>query len=197
MTLKFIRRLYDWVLHWADTPYGSPALFLLAVAESSFFPVPPDVLLMALGLSIPRRAFKYALICTAGSIIGGMFGYGIGYFGYEAMGKPIIDFYQGHEVMAEVEGLYARYGFFGVLVAAITPIPYKVFTISSGFFRFEFWSFVAASLIGRSFRFFAVSALIYFFGPPIKGFIDKYFNILMVIFVILLVGGFLILKYAI
>lgn len=195
--MRILRRLYDWVLHWAETPYGTPALFMLAVAESSFFPVPPDVLLMALGLSVPRRAFRYALICTAGSLIGGMAGYGIGYFGYEALGRPIIDFYHGQDVMAEIEGLYARYGFWGVLVAAVTPIPYKVFTISSGFFRFEFWSFITASAIGRSLRFFAVSALIYFFGPPIKGFIDKYFNLLTVIFMMLLVGGFLLLRYVI
>jgi membrane protein YqaA with SNARE-associated domain len=192
---KPLRRLYDWVLHWAETPYGTPALFLLAFAESSFFPVPPDVLLMALGLSIPRKAFRYATICAAGSVLGGMLGYAIGYFGYEAIGRPIIDFYHGQAVMAAIEAQYAQYGFWGVLVAAITPIPYKVFTISSGFFRFQFMAFLAASVIGRSFRFFLVAGLIYFFGPPIKGFIDRYFNILTVVFMVLLVGGFILLKY--
>lgn len=194
--MKILRRLYDWVLHWANTPYGTPALFLLALAESSFFPVPPDVLLMALALSIPARAFRFALVCTAGSVLGGMFGYAIGLFGYEAIGKPIIDFYQGQEVMENVERLYTQYGFWGVLVAAITPIPYKVFTIASGFFRFDFWAFMVATVIGRGFRFFAVAGLIYFFGPPIKNFIDRYFNILTIVFMVLLIGGFILLKYA-
>ena len=195
--MRLIKRLYDWVLHWANTPYGIPALFVLAVAESSFFPVPPDVLLIALALGVPRRAFRFALICVVGSVLGGIAGYGIGYFGYEAAGRPIIDFYHGQAVMARVESLYTQYGFWGVLVAAITPLPYKVFTISSGFFRFEFGSFMVASIIGRSFRFFLVAGLIWKFGPPIKSFIDRYFNALCIIFVILLVGGFLLLKYII
>jgi membrane protein YqaA with SNARE-associated domain len=191
-----LKRLYDWVLHWANTPYGTPALFVLAVAESSIFPVPPDVLLIALGLSIPKKALRYALICAIGSVIGGIVGYGIGYFGYETLGKPIIDFYQGQEVMAHIESLYAEYGFVGVLIAAITPIPYKVFTISSGFFRFEFPLFLIASIIGRSFRFFLVAGLIWKFGPPIKSFIDRYFNVLTIVFMVLLVGGFLLIKFA-
>jgi membrane protein YqaA with SNARE-associated domain len=192
---KPLRRLYDWVLHWAETPYDTPALFLLAVVESSVFPVPPDLLLMALALSIPARAFRYAAICSIGSILGGVLGYAIGYFGYETIGRPIIEMYHGQEVMASVEGLYMEYGFLGVLIAAITPIPYKIFTISSGFFRFEFFSFLAASIIGRSFRFFLVAGLIWKFGPPIKTFIDKYFNLLTIIFMVLLVGGFVLVKY--
>lgn len=193
--MKILRRLYDWVLHWAHTPYGTPALFALAVAESSFFPVPPDVLLMALAISKPRKAFRYALICAIGSILGGALGYAIGYYGYEAVGRPIIDFYHGQPVMDKVKLLYDTYGFWGVLTAAITPIPYKVFTISSGFFRFDFGLFMIASAIGRSFRFFLVSSLIYFFGPSIKNFIDKYFNLLSIIFMVLLVGGFVLIKY--
>ncbi len=193
--MRLLRRLYDWVLHWADTPYGTPALLILAFAESSFFPVPPDVLLIALSLSIPKKAFRYALICAMGSVLGGMVGYAIGHFGYEAVGKPIIDFYNGHAVMEKIEMQYERYGFWGVLIAAVTPIPYKVFTISSGFFRFDFWTFLFASVIGRSLRFFAVAGLIYLFGPPIKSFIDKYFNILSIVFVILLISGFILLRY--
>lgn len=192
---KPLRKLYDWVLHWAETPYGTPALFALALAESSFFPIPPDVLLMALALSIPARSFRFAMVCTLGSIIGGVIGYGIGYYGYEGIGKPIIDFYHGQDVMAAIERQYNEYGFMGVLIAAITPIPYKVFTISSGFFRFEFLSFLLASIVGRSFRFFLVAGLIWKFGPPIKAFIDKYFNILTVVFMVLLVGGFMFIKF--
>lgn len=190
-----LRKLYDWVLHWADTPYGVPALFLLALAESSFFPVPPDVLLIALCLGVPARSMKFALVCTAGSLIGGMMGYGIGYFGYEAIGRPIIEIYHGQPVMDKVAGLYEQYGFWGVLVAAVTPIPYKVFTIASGFFRFDFLQFMGASAIGRSLRFFMVAGLLWKFGPPIKTFIDRYFNILTIVFTVLLLGGFVAIKY--
>ncbi len=193
---KPMKKLYDWVLHWAQTPYGRPALFLLALAESSFFPVPPDVLLIALALGASKRSMHFALICTAGSLVGGVIGYGIGFYGYEAIGQPIIELYNGQPVMDKVQGLYDQYGFWGVLVAAITPIPYKVFTISSGFFRFDFPSFFMASLIGRSFRFFLVAGLIWKFGPSIKAFIDRYFNILLVVFTLLLIGGFLVLKFA-
>jgi membrane protein YqaA with SNARE-associated domain len=189
-----VRRLYDWVLSWAESPYGASALLVLSFAESSFFPVPPDVLLIALCISAPTRAFKYAFLCTCGSLIGGIGGYGIGYYGYEAIGKPIIDFYDGHAVMEKIRVQYETYGFWGVLVAAITPIPYKVFTISSGFFSFSFASFFFASLVGRAIRFFAVSALIWKFGSPIRAFIDKYFNLLAVAFVVLLLGGFVIIK---
>lgn len=192
---KPLRKLYDWVLHWAETPYGTPALFILAVAESSFFPVPPDVLLITLCLSVPVRAFRFALVCTLGSLAGGIVGYGIGLYGYEAVGKPIIELYNAQPVMDKVALLYEEYGFLGVLVAAVTPIPYKVFTISSGFFRFDFLQFITASAIGRSLRFFVVAGLIWKFGAPIRDFIDRYFNVLTIVFTVLLVGGFALIKY--
>jgi len=199
LTLKnnknIIRRLYDWVLHWAETPYGMWALFLIAFAESSFFPIPPDVLLIALAISIPTRAFHFALIATIGSLIGGIAGYGIGMFGYDSIGRPIVEFYHGQEIMQAIKERYDEYGFWGVLVAAITPLPYKIFTISSGMFSFDFFQFMIASIIGRSVRFFAVAGLIWKFGTPIKGFIDKYFNLLATLFIILLIGGFIIIKY--
>ncbi|MCG8608428.1 DedA family protein [bacterium] len=192
---NLIRRLYDWVLSWAESTYGSYALFILAFAESSFFPIPPDVLLIALAISATTKAFKFALMCTAGSILGGVVGYLIGYFGYEAVGQPIVDFYNGQEVMEKIKRTYDELGFWGVIVAAITPIPYKIFTISSGFFTFSFAQFLVASVIGRSIRFYAVAALIWKFGPNIKKFIDKYFNLLAVLFVILLIGGFVLIKF--
>lgn len=192
---NIIRRLYDWVLHWAETPYGTWALFCIAFAESSFFPIPPDILLIALAISIPAKAFRFALICTIGSLVGGVVGYGIGMYGYEAIGRPIVEFYQGQEIMLSIKTQYDQYGFWGVLVAAVTPIPYKIFTISSGVFSFDFMQFMAASIIGRSLRFFAVAALIWKFGAPIKSFIDKYFNLLATLFIILLIGGFFIIKY--
>jgi membrane protein YqaA with SNARE-associated domain len=189
-----VRRLYDWVLSWADSPHANWALFVLSFAESSFFPIPPDILLIALAISAPTRAFRYAFICTLASVLGGVLGYGIGHFGYDTIGRPIIELYHGESVMASIKAQYDAYGFWGVLIAAITPIPYKVFTISSGFFDFDFLTFIVASVAGRTLRFFAVAGLIWKFGPAIKAFIDKYFNILAVAFVILLLGGFLLVK---
>jgi len=193
--LRLIKKLYGWVLRWADTPYAAPALFLLAFSESSFFPVPPDVLLITLALSIPKKSFRYAFICTAGSVIGGILGYYIGQYGYEVIGKPIVEFYHGQQIMAGIKTKYDLYGFWGILIAAITPIPYKIFTIASGVFDFNFIGFVSASVIGRAFRFFIVAGLIWKFGPSIKNFIDKYFNLLTFVFFGLLILGFIILKY--
>jgi len=193
--LRLIKKLYGWVLRWADTPYAAPALFLLAFSESSFFPVPPDVLLITLALSIPKKSFRYAFICTAGSVIGGILGYYIGQYGYEVIGKPIVEFYHGQQIMAGIKTKYDLYGFWGILIAAITPIPYKIFTIASGVFDLNFIGFVSASVIGRAFRFFIVAGLIWKFGPSIKNFIDKYFNLLTFVFFGLLILGFIILKY--
>ena len=190
-----LRRLYDWVLHWAETPYGTPALLVLAFAESSFFPIPPDVLLIALAVSIPSRAFWYALLCVVGSICGAYLGYGIGYFGWEAIGRPLVEFYHGQETMDWVRLQYETYGFWGVFVAALTPIPYKVFTIASGVFGFDLGTFTLASILGRGLRFFAVGTLIYFFGPPVKDLIDRRFNLMAALFTVLLVGGFVVIKW--
>lgn len=192
----WLKKLYQWVLHWADTPYGMPALFLLAFAESSFFPIPPDVLLIALALSKPRKSLWFATVCSIGSVLGGMAGYGIGYFFWETVGQPIINLYQAQAVFAKVQGYYQQNAFLYVFTAAFTPIPYKVFTIAGGICQIRFWQdLVLASLIGRSLRFFMVAGLFYFFGPPIKQFIDRYFELLMIVFSILLVGGFVAIKY--
>lgn len=193
--MNIIKKIYDWVLHWAKTPYAVPALFMLAFAESSFFPVPPDVLLIALAISVPQKSFKYAAICTIGSVLGGVLGYGIGLYGYDMLGRPIVEFYHGQEIMNMIKLQYDQHGFFGILIAAITPIPYKVFTIASGVFEFDFWSFFAASILGRSTRFFIVAGLIWKFGPAIRNFIEKYFNYLSIAFMILLIGGFFIIKF--
>jgi len=190
-----LRRLYHWVLHWAETPYGSWALFLLALAESSFFPVPPDVLLIALAISIPARSFRYALICSVGSVIGGMIGYLIGYQFMDLIGMKIVEFYGFTSQYAAVGDLYNRYNAWAVGIAGFTPIPYKVFTISAGAFKIDFFIFFIASAISRAARFFLVGWLIYRFGPGIKLFIDRYFNILAIVFTVLLVGGFIAIKY--
>jgi membrane protein YqaA with SNARE-associated domain len=189
------RRLYNWVLHWAETPHGAVALFLLSFAESSFFPIPPDVLLIALVLGARAKWARFALLCTLGSVLGGIAGYGIGLGLMESVGKPIIRFYQAERHYADVEQLYAKYDYWIVFIAAFTPIPYKVFTIASGAFHMNLLGFALVSAVGRGARFFIVSVLLYYFGPPMRRFIDRYFNLLCVLFVLLLIGGFAVLKF--
>ena len=190
-----LRRLYDWVLRWAETPYGSWALFLLAFSESSFFPIPPDILLIALSVAIPRKSFKYALICSVGSVLGGCFGYLIGWQFMTSIGEKIISFYGLNQKVEYIQTLYMTYDAWAIGIAGFTPIPYKVFTISAGAFKIDFSVFIFASLVSRSARFFLVAGLIYVFGPKIQSFIDRYFDILAVTFTVLLIAGFIIIKY--
>ena len=193
--MKIFRRTYDWILHWADTPYGTLALFLLAMAESSFFPLSPDFLLMALSLSIPARAFSYAAICSIGSILGGIIGYLIGFLFMKTAGCAIIGFYHGQGLFDRIAVTFDAHSFWAVLIAAMTPIPYKVFTIAAGALHSHFGNFLIASAIGRPIRFFSVSLLIFFFGKPVKKFIDDYFNYLSATLIALIIAGFAILTY--
>lgn len=190
-----LRRVYDWVLHWAETPYGTWALFLLAFCESSFFPIPPDILLIALCVAIPKKSIKYALLCSVASVIGGCLGYLIGWQFMASIGDRIVDFYGLSEKVGYIEALYNKYDAWAVGIAGFTPVPYKVFTIAAGAFNINFIVFTAASLVSRSLRFFLIGGLIYFFGPGIQRFIDKYFNKLAVAFTILLVAGFVMIRY--
>jgi membrane protein YqaA with SNARE-associated domain len=192
-----LRRLYDWVLHWAETPYGVPALFALSLAESSFFPIPPDPLLVALCLGLPRKSMRFAATATLASVVGGVIGYGIGAGAWTLMQDWFFNYVPGvsPESFARVQELYDRYDFWAVFLAGLTPIPYKVFTLSSGVFSINFGVFVLASLLSRGLRFFVVAALIYHFGPPITRFIDRYFNLLAIAFGVLLVGGFVLIEF--
>jgi membrane protein YqaA with SNARE-associated domain len=191
-----VRRLYDWVLHWAETPYGEPALGALAAAESSFFPIPPDPLLIALCLGAAKKSLRFAAVATGASVIGGIIGYGIGAMSWDLMGGFFFDHVPGvsPEAFERVRALFLRWDFWAVFFAGLTPIPYKVFTLSSGVFGVNFPVFVLASFLSRGLRFFIVAGLIYRFGQPIAGFIDRYFNLLMWAFGILLVGGFLVIE---
>jgi len=189
-----LRRLYDWVLHWAETPYGTWALFALAFCESSFFPVPPDVLLIALSVALPKKSLRYALVCSVGSILGGSLGYLIGWQFMRVAGDAIIGFYGFLEKYEYIQALYTKYDAWAVGIAGFTPIPYKVFTITAGAFRVNFLVFFLASAISRSARFFMVGGLIYLFGPQIRSFIERYFNTLAIAFVILLILGFVVIK---
>ncbi len=190
-----LRHLYTWVLHWAETPYGTWALFLLAFSESSFFPVPPDILLIALAVAIPKKSLKYAMICSAGSVLGGCFGYLIGWQFMAGIGEKIISFYNLTQKIEYIKDLYMQYDAWAIGIAGFTPVPYKVFTISAGAFSINFSVFIIASVLSRSARFFLVGGLIYLFGPRIQAFIDKYLNPLAIAFTVLLVAGFVIIKY--
>lgn len=193
--MRKIRQLYDWVLGWADSRYGTSALAALSFTESVFFPIPPDPLLMALSLAKPRRAFFYAAVCSAASVLGGIAGYYVGLLLFDTVGKPILDFYGATEKYLLVQSFYRAWDAWAVGIAGFTPIPYKVFTISAGAFQISFFVFVMASAVSRSARFFLVAWLIKAYGDPIRRFIDRYFNILTFVFAALLAGGFLALRW--
>ena len=188
--MQWLRYLYDRVLRWAESPYGEWALFFLALSESSFFPIAPDVLLIALAIALPHKSFRYALTCTCGSVLGGMLGYLIGLKFMDLLGFPVIQFYGLMDKYEAVSALFHRYDALAVAIAGLTPIPYKIFTIAGGAFRIDFVTFVLVSLASRGARFFLVALLIYKFGASIRAFIDRYFNLLALAFTVLLILGF-------
>lgn len=190
-----LKRLYDWTLHWAKTPHALFALFLIAFAESSFFPVPPDLLLIAIVLSFNKNWFKAAAICLIGSVLGGMFGYFLGLKLWQAISPFFFKYVFSQDLFLKVKTLYNQYDFWAVFIAGFTPIPYKVFTIAGGVCQINFGVFVLASALSRGARFFLVAILLRIFGEKVKTFIDKYFNLLSLIFVILLLGGFWLIKH--
>jgi membrane protein YqaA with SNARE-associated domain len=192
-----LRRLYDWMLSWAEKPSGPIALGALSFAESSFFPIPPDPLLLALCLGSPRRALFFGAICTLGSVLGGIAGYMIGWFVWDAVGGFFFANVPGvtPEAFATVQNLFHRYDFWAVFLAGFTPLPYKVFTLASGVFQIAFPIFIVASTLSRGARFFILAGLVYFFGAPIQGFIDRHFDRLAWAFGVLLIAGFLVLRF--
>ncbi|HRI46090.1 MAG TPA: YqaA family protein [Ignavibacteriaceae bacterium] len=203
--MKFVRRLYDWMLHWAATPYGAIALFAIAFAESSFFPIPPDALLIALVLGARAKAYKFALTSTVGSVLGALLGYALGYYVWWTSDNQFTSlamfFFNNIPSFTEVtfykiQQLYIEYDFWIIFTAGFTPIPYKVFTIASGAFDINLIMFVIASIVSRGARFFLVAFLLWKFGEPIKNFIDKYFDWLAIGFTVLLIGGFAVIKFA-
>lgn len=189
------RRLYDWVLSLAHHRHSTLALFLLSFTESSFFPIAPDVLQIALTLERRNKAWLYASVSAVGSVLGGILGYAIGMGIWELASGFFFRYVFSEQVFNQVGNLYKTWDFWAVFVAAFTPIPYKVFTIAAGVFQISFPMFVLASVVGRSSRFFLVAALLWFFGPRIKQLIEKYFNLLSITLVVLLASGFLMLKY--
>ena len=190
-----LRRIYDWVMRLAHHPRAAWALFAVSFAESSFFPIPPDAMLIPMVLADRRKAWVYALICTIASVLGALLGYWIGHALYESIGKPIIAFYHLDAAMQAFIDEFNEYGLWIILIKGLTPIPYKIVTIASGVAGFALTPFILASIVTRGFRFFLVAGLLYFFGEPIRDFIERRLTLVTTVFIVLVVGGFIALKY--
>ena len=196
---NIIKRLYDWTISWAETPYCLLALAVLSFAESSFFPIPPDVLLIPIVFAMPKKWWWVALVCTVSSVLGGIAGWGIGYFFWSALSEFFFQYIPGFtpELFEKVSGMYRENALLAIFGAALTPIPYKIFTIAAGVCDIPMWELIVGSIFGRGGRFFLVALIIYFVGERAKPFIDKYFNLIVSVFFVLLVLGFVAIKYMI
>ncbi len=192
--MNFLNKLYNWTLTKAKHKNAKWYLCLISFAESSFFPIPPDLLLIPMALANKLKSLFYAFICTFSSVIGGVAGYAIGYFFYNSVGTYIVEFYHLENSFSIFENYYKEYGILIVLGAGITPFPYKFITIASGVFGLNIFLFIIVSIIGRGSRFYLIALLLYFFGERIRLIIDKYFNILTIVFFILLVGSVFIIR---
>jgi membrane protein YqaA with SNARE-associated domain len=190
-----LRALYDKILRLAGHPHAVWWLALISFLESSVFPIPPDVLLMPLVLADRRRAFWYAGVCSVASVIGGWLGYAIGYSLFETMGRPILDLYHLRDQFAVFQQTFNEYGAWIVLIKGLTPIPYKLITITAGATHLDFVTFSIASIISRGGRFFLVALLLWYFGDPIRHFVERYLTWVTTGFLVVLVGGFVILRY--
>jgi membrane protein YqaA with SNARE-associated domain len=202
--MNWLRKMYDWVLKWAETPYGPLALFVLAFAESVFFPIPPDILLIALALGSIEKSFRFALYCSIGSVAGAIAGYAVGYYAWISPNGEFTVFANfffnnipgfSLTLFNSIKALFNQWDFWVIFTAGFTPIPYKVFTVTAGVFDINLLMFIIASVVSRGARFFLVAWLIWKFGPGIKGFLEKYFNMLALGFTACLIGGIFVIKY--
>jgi membrane protein YqaA with SNARE-associated domain len=189
-----LRKLYDWCIDLAEKPYALWALFIYAFTEASFFPLPVELMMIPLIIATPKRAWLIALIAIAGSVLGAIFGYYIGASMFELLAKPILDFYGYMDKFDSASTLYNEWGIWAVLVGGLTPIPFKVITILSGATGFNFVAFVLSSLAARAVRFGIIAILLYYFGAPIRNFIEKRLGLVFAAGLVLLIGGFLFLK---
>jgi membrane protein YqaA with SNARE-associated domain len=190
-----LRRLYDWVIRLAGHPRAIPILGVVSFLESSFFPIPPDVMLVPMVLANRDKAFRIALVCTICSVLGGLLGYAIGYYFFETIGEWVVRTYGLQSGLATFRAGFAEYGIWIILIKGLTPIPYKLVTIASGAAHFDLFTFVWASIVTRGVRFFVVAALLWKFGEPIRAFIEKRLTLVTWLFLIALVGGFVVLRY--
>jgi len=190
-----MRRLYDWVIRLAGHPRAIPAMGVVSFAESSFFPIPPDVMLVPMILANRQKAFKIAVVCTVCSVLGGLLGYAIGFYFFETIGAWVVKTYGLQAGLEKFRDEFTRYGTWVILIKGLTPIPYKLVTIASGAAHFDLFTFVWASIVTRGVRFFLVAALLWKYGEPIRAFIEKRLTLVMWTFLIVLVGGFVAVKF--
>ena len=190
-----MRRLYDWVIRLAGHPRAIPAMGVVSFAESSFFPIPPDVMLVPMILANRQKAFTIALVCTVCSVLGGLLGYAIGFYFFETIGAWVVKTYGLQAGLEKFRDEFTRYGTWVILIKGLTPIPYKLVTIASGAAHFDLFTFVWASIVTRGARFFIVAALLWKYGEPIRAFIEKRLTLVMWLFLIALVGGFVAVKF--
>jgi membrane protein YqaA with SNARE-associated domain len=190
-----MRRLYDWMMNLARSDRAPHALFAVSFIESSFFPIPPDVMLVPMVIANRLKAWWYATVATIGSVLGGAAGYAIGYFAFEKIGQPILEFYGKSGSFAEFTSWFNEWGVWILILKGMTPFPYKVLTITAGVTHMPFIEFMLASVVARAMRFYLVAGLLYYFGEPIREFIEKRLTLVTTVFVIVLVGGFVAVKY--
>lgn len=190
-----LRRVYDWIIRLSASPQALPALAAVAFTESSFFPIPPDAMLIPMVLAEPRRAWRIAAVATAASVIGGIAGYGIGYYLYETVGQWLISLYGLGDHFEQFRLAYAKWGLWIILIKGMTPIPYKIVTIASGLAGYNLPIFILASIATRGARFFLVAALLRAFGLPIRDFIERRLTLVTTVFVLLIIGGILVTRY--
>ena len=190
-----LRRLYDWTMDKADRPGALWFLAVVAFIESSVFPIPPDVLMLPMILARPRRAWLIATVATVASVLGGLLGYGIGHFFFEQIGQPVLQSLGKADAMAEFSNSFNDLGFWAVLTAGVTPFPFKVITIMSGWTAMPLGTFVATAILARALRFFLVAALLRIFGAPVRMFIEKYLGLVFAALIALLVGGFYMVRF--
>jgi len=193
--MQMIKRLYDWTLSLAQSPYALWALAVVAFVESSVFPIPPDILMIPMIIATPRRAFLIAGVCLVSSVLGGLLGYYIGYGLFDTVGKPVLEFYGKDAYFDDFAARYNAWGAWAVLIAGVTPFPYKVITILSGATQLSLPVFILASIVARGLRFFIVAALLWKFGAPIRDFIERRLGLMFTLFIVILLGGFLLVKY--
>jgi membrane protein YqaA with SNARE-associated domain len=190
-----LRHLYDRLIEIAAGPHAIWALVAVSFAESSFFPIPPDILLIPMMLARPRAAWRLAAYCTAASVTGGLLGYAIGYYGFDLIGRPILEFYHAMGRYDALKAGFDRWGVWIIVLKGMTPIPYKLVTIASGVAHFDLALFVGASIVSRSMRFFLLAGLLWWFGPAVREFIEKRLMLVTGAFAVCLVGGFVVIRY--
>jgi membrane protein YqaA with SNARE-associated domain len=190
-----MKNIYDWTMRKAASENAPHALFAVSFIESSFFPIPPDVMLVPMVLANKSKAWWYATLATIGSVIGGAFGYAIGFYFFEALGEPILRLYGKAESFNTFTQWFNEWGVWIILAKGMTPFPYKILTIAAGVAHMPFFAFMAASVVARAMRFYLVAGLLYFFGEPIRDFIEKRLTLVMTLFLVALIGGFVAIKF--